>query len=157
MRQNCSRTFHILCRFTGNFIANVWKCQLLAEVPTRELTHHKKPVRTRQSSRYSNQTPQVYIQKRCCLNQPLRRQLFKTYTIKFNQRYFQRAFPTTAMTANTTDGMYPRLVSIFCYGFLTRVWCYLYISTDPQYIGVPLQTMKTNHHAGNTNTANIGC
>jgi hypothetical protein len=77
------------------------------------------------------------------------------HTIQLNQHYSQRAFATTPMTANTTDGMYPRLVSIFCYGFLTRVWCYLYISTDPQYIGVPLQTLKTYHHAGNTKTANI--
>jgi len=39
MRENCSRTFHILCRFTGNFIIHVWTCQLLSEVPIRTETY----------------------------------------------------------------------------------------------------------------------
>jgi len=80
------------------------------------LHNHKKPVRTRESGRNSNQTPQEYIQKRCCLNHPLLRQFFWIYTITLNQRQLLARLPSDSHDSQ----QHRRNVPTTCIDFLLR-------------------------------------
>ena len=115
--------------------------------------NNKKPVTTREFGRNSNRTKQQHhTHKRCCVNQTYLENCSQSTAEHTN---FHRAFRTRPMTANTTTVIYPQLVSIFSYGFLTTAWRHPHASTDALYIEFALKTLKDHLYDGSTRTATI--